>query len=92
MSKQRWDLTSTHALEAAAEWLRKGSDATVVMVIRGQDFAFAVAEDCAPSDAAELVRELLPQMVEETNRARVARREEKTRKRAASILDQARGL
>lgn len=99
MSKP-WDLASTHALTGAAEWIRKRSDAIVVMVVRspqrrgpvagdpderGQDFAFAVAEECAPSDAAELVRELLPSMVEETNRARAARRDAQVRKRAAAI-------
>lgn len=86
MSKAKpWDLASTHALEGAAEWIRKRSDATVVMVVRGHDKAFAVAGDVKPSDAAELVRDLLPAMVEETNRARIARREAQTRKRAAAI-------
>jgi len=80
-----WDLTSVHALEGAAEWIRKRGDAIVVMVVRGQDFAFAVDERCAPSDAAELVRDLLEQMVEEANRAREARRDAQTRKRAAAI-------
>lgn len=83
--RKQWDLTSVHALEGAAEWIRKRSDAIVVMVIRGQDTAFAVAESCAPSDAADLVRDQLPQMVEDTNRARAARRDAETRKRAAEI-------
>lgn len=83
--RKQWDLTSTHALEGAAEWIRKRSDAIVVMVVRGQDFAFAMADECAPSDAAELVRELLPEMVEETNRARAARRDAHVRKRAARV-------
>ncbi|HEY2012394.1 MAG TPA: hypothetical protein VGH38_02785 [Bryobacteraceae bacterium] len=83
--RKPWDLTSTHALEGAAEWIRKSADATVVMVVRGHDFAFAVAGDCAPSDAAELVGDLLPEMVEETNLARAAKREAETRKRAAQI-------
>lgn len=68
-----------------AEWIRKRSDAIVVMVVRGQDTAFAVAETCAPADAADLVREQLPQMVEDTNRARAERRDAQTRKRAAAI-------
>lgn len=83
--KRQWDLTSTHALEGAAEWIRKRSDAIVVMVIRGQDKAFAVADTCAPGDAADLVRDLLPEMVEETNRDRAVKREAETRKRAAAI-------
>jgi hypothetical protein len=57
----------------------------VVMAIRGQDFAFAVSPDVAPSDAAELVRDLLQEMVEDTNRERIAKRESATRKRAAQI-------
>ena len=83
--RKQWDLTSVHALEGAAEWIRKRSGAIVVMVVRGQDKAFAVSPDVAPSDAAELVRDLLPEMVEETNHARHARREAATRKRAAEI-------
>ena len=83
--KKQWDLTSTHAVEGAAEWIRKRSDAIVVMVVRGQDKAFAVHPDVAPSDAAELVRDLLSEIVEDTNRARHARREAAIRKRAAEI-------
>ncbi|MFZ0662143.1 MAG: hypothetical protein WAM66_05580 [Acidobacteriaceae bacterium] len=56
MSRKPWDLGSTHALEGAAEWIRKRSDAIVVMVVRGGDVAFAVAEDGAPSDADVVVR------------------------------------
>lgn len=67
------------------EWVRKRSDAIVVMVVRGEDMAFAVADNCAPADAAELVRELLPGMVDECNRARAKRRDAQTRKRAAEI-------
>lgn len=80
-----WDLTSTRALEGAAEWIRKRSDATVVMVVRGHDKAFAVAPECAPGDAAELVRDLLPAMVDDVNKARHAKREAATRRRAKEI-------
>lgn len=83
--RKQWDLTSTGSLRAAAEWLRGRSDATVVMVVRGHDMAFAVAGDCAPSDAAELVRDLLPRMVEDVNKDRAERRAAQTRKRAAAI-------
>lgn len=83
--RKGWDLTSTHSLEAAAEWIRSRSDAIVVMVVRGRDMAMAVDERCAPSDAADLVRELLPRMVEDVNRARAAKRDAETRKRAAAI-------
>jgi hypothetical protein len=38
---KQWDLTSTHSLEAAAEWLRVRSDALIVVVIRPGDGALA---------------------------------------------------
>lgn len=41
MAKGKWDLTSTHSLEAAAEWLRERSDALIVVVIRPGDGALA---------------------------------------------------
>lgn len=41
---QKWDLTSTHSLEAAAEYLRKKADALIVVVIRPGDGALAVDE------------------------------------------------
>jgi hypothetical protein len=80
-----FDFTKTGGLRAAAEWIRSKSDAIVVMVIRGEDYAYAVDERCAPSDAAELVRELLPPMVEDANRRRTEKRDAETRKRAAAI-------
>lgn len=83
--RKQWDLTSTHSLDGAAEWIRKRSDAIVVMVVRGRDMAFAVDERCAPADAAELVRDLLPRMVEDVNKDRAERRAAQTRKRAAAI-------
>ncbi len=41
MAKREWDLTSTHSLEAAAEWLREKSGALIVVVIRPGDGALA---------------------------------------------------
>lgn len=41
MSKGKWDLTSTHSLEAAAEWLRERSGALIVVVVRSGDGALA---------------------------------------------------
>jgi DNA-binding protein YbaB len=86
-NKKQWDLTSRRSLESAAEWIRERSDAIVVVVVRGQDTAFAVHVDAAPADAAELVRDLLTQMVEDVNQARHEKREAETRKRAAAIAD-----
>ncbi len=41
MASKGWDLTSTHSLEAAAEWLRSKSDALIVVVVRPGDGALA---------------------------------------------------
>lgn len=41
MSKRDWDLTSTHSLESAAEWLREKADALIVVVIRPGDAVLA---------------------------------------------------
>lgn len=42
MSKAKWDLTNTHSLEAAAEWMRLRSDALIVVIIRPEDAVLAV--------------------------------------------------
>ncbi len=60
--KKAWDLTATSSMSAAAEWLRKRGDAIVVLVIRAQDVAFSVDPLCSPRDAAELVKQELPQL------------------------------
>ena len=49
-----------HALEIAAEMLRKDVDALLVLVVRIEDVAFAVA----PADAAEMVELVLPAAVQ----------------------------
>ncbi len=41
MAERKWDMTSAHSLEAAAEWLRKEADALVVVVIRAGDGTLA---------------------------------------------------
>ena len=35
--KREWDLTSTHSLEGAAEWIRKKAGAILVLVVRGTE-------------------------------------------------------
>ena len=81
-------MTSEGSLESAAEWIRGKSDALVVMVISRTAHALAVHTDVAPSDGAELVMDLLPAMVENTNRARKARREAEVRRRPREIVGQ----
>lgn len=60
-------------MAAAAEWLRKRGDAILVVVIRAQDVAFSVDPRCSPLDAAELVRQELPQMRTQLELDRVKR-------------------
>lgn len=56
MSKgAKWDITSLHSLEGAAEWIRKGSGALLVLVVRAEDVAFAVDPMIAPKDAGDMV-------------------------------------
>jgi hypothetical protein len=53
-----------HALEIAAEMLRKDVDALLVLVVRIEDVAFAVDPEVAPADAAEMVELVLPAAVQ----------------------------
>lgn len=64
MSKQKWDLTSTHSLEGAAGWIRKRSGALLVLVIRPNDVAFDVDPNLAPVDAIATVREEMPGLLQ----------------------------
>lgn len=78
-----WDLTSLNSLESAAEWIRKGSDALLVLVVRREDIAFAVHPDVRSKDAVEMVEYVLPQTLVQLERrreevkAKVTRRAEK---------------
>jgi hypothetical protein len=48
--RKQWDLTSTHALEAACEWIRKRSGALMVVAIRVEDSAIAADDDMSAKD------------------------------------------
>ena len=48
--KKAWDLSSTHALEGACEWIRKRSGALMVVAIRIDDSAIAVDPEMAAKD------------------------------------------
>ena len=75
MSKGKgWDLTSTHSLEGAAEWIRKRSDAILVLVVRGEDFAFAVDEQVSPHSAREMVEVVMPQVEQQLQEQRLEAR------------------
>ncbi len=61
--KREWDLTSTHSLEGAAEWIRKKSGAALVLVVRGEDVVFAV-DPAVPRyvDAVTMVEAAMPEL------------------------------
>jgi hypothetical protein len=62
--RKKWDLTSPRSLAAAAEWLRKGSDALVVLVIRKDDWAEAHDLALGPMEVRDTVRDTLPPMLD----------------------------
>jgi hypothetical protein len=61
MSKP-WDLTSKHSLDSAAEWIRKGSGAIFVLVIRGEDMICAVDPTVRPQDITAMIDQVLPEL------------------------------
>jgi hypothetical protein len=80
MATRKWDLTSTNSLSAAAEWMRKSAGAHLVLVVRAEDFAFAVDGAISPKSAAAMVESMLGEMAERLNATRVAAREELRKK------------
>lgn len=80
-----WDLTSTQALEGAAEWIRKRADASVVLVVRGGDYAFAVDPKVKPDEAYDAAQEVLRDALNGLKVRRKAEEEAATRRRAAEI-------
>lgn len=90
--RKPWDLTSTHALEGAAEWVRKRSGATAVLIVRGGDYACAAADEVRPEDAAEALKFVLEESaVEALALRRQQEREAAVRKRAAAIANNLQG-
>jgi hypothetical protein len=75
--KRQWDLTSTHSLEGAAEWIRKQSGALLVLVVRAEDVAFAVDSSIRLLDAVTMVEVAMPELEKSVTeqRARKARGE-----------------
>ena len=83
MVRKSWDMTSTHSLEAAAEWLRKNADALLVLVIRGEaegvrgaDVAFALHPAVRVQDAADMVMAAMPELPDSVMRMRAERAKE----------------
>lgn len=87
MSKKPWDLTSTHSLEGFAEFVRDRADATVVVIVRGKDYAMAAAQGMTPTQAKEAVEFVLPDAVELGEVRAREKREAATRKRARQIVE-----
>lgn len=84
--RRKWDMTSTHSLEAGAEWFRNNADAAAVLVVRGADMAFVVAAGVKPQEAAEAIAYVLPGAVEALQRRQQMEREAATRRRAQEIV------
>ena len=85
MAKKPWDVTSTHSLEAFAEFVCKKAEASVVVIVRGGDYAFSPAPGVTPADARAAVEFVLPDAVELAEARLREAREAATRKRAAEI-------
>ena len=84
-NRKPWDLTSTHALEGAAEWVRKRADATLVLIVRGKDYVFVAAPEVTPEQAYDAALFTLPDALDGLRVERKKREEAATRKRAAEI-------
>jgi hypothetical protein len=63
---KQWDLTSTHSLEGACEWIRKGSGALFVVAVRAgavPDADGRFTDDSAIAvDPAMPIKDLLPRL------------------------------
>ena len=94
MSKN-WDLTSLRSLDAAAEWIRSGSAACLVLVVRGEDVAFAVDPAIRPADALTMVEVAMPEVVarleDRREDARLKAQREQQKAAAEAALQKERG-
>ncbi len=74
MANKGWDRSSKHSMDASAEWVRKGCGALLVLVVRAEDFSFAVDGQIAPSAAVDMVSCILDPMREQLAAEREAAR------------------
>jgi hypothetical protein len=72
--KREWDLTSTHSLESAAEWMRVKAGALCVIVIRRDDSVLACDPQLMAADAKGLVYDYMPALSENLERSRLEKR------------------
>ena len=61
--KKSWDMTSTHSLEAGAEWMRSSSKALLVLIVRDNDAVLAVAAGIRPADIEGMLYAGLPDAI-----------------------------
>jgi hypothetical protein len=80
VSAREWDMTSTHSLEAGAEYLRKKAGALLVVVVRVEDSAIACHPDVSPNDAMERLLLEAVELTKKLNEQRVAAREKAARR------------
>lgn len=73
-SGKPWDLTSSHALQGACEWIRKRSGALMVVAIRVEDSAIAADPAMPVKDLLPRLELELPALAEEIKLARQAAR------------------
>ena len=79
MSKKGWDLKSRNSLESAASWIGKGSEASIVLVVRPADVAVYIDPKLQPYDAIKGIRDTLPGLLQHLidQRARKAAKPQK---------------
>lgn len=58
------DLTQLSAVKGLAAWIGRGSDALVVMVLRGADCALWMAPDITPVAGVAAVEAALPELLQ----------------------------
>lgn len=72
--KREWDLTSTHSLEAGAEWIRAKAGALCVVIVRVNDSVLAADPGLAAGDAEELVNGYMIKLARDLETARREKR------------------
>jgi len=85
--RKGWDLTSARSLDAAAEWVRKRAEAVLVVVIRGEDVAFALDHAVAPKDALTMVEVAMPELAAKLEAQREAAKAAAGKKQRDAVYD-----
>jgi hypothetical protein len=64
-------MTKASAVAGLAEWMRKGSGALMVVVVRVDDLAIAADPQLAPRDTVTLLEDRMPEIHAQLQAARV---------------------